>query len=112
MYEFMRAAGFSPQRPHSRHVKGDEAAKEQFKTLTETLRHAERLRPWVSLWTMDEHRIGLYPNLQRMKAPTGQPLVCPVYPRYEWLYMSAFVCPESGHSHFWLMPEVSSPEGF
>lgn len=31
-YEFMRAAGFSPQKPRPRHVKGDEEAKEAFKT--------------------------------------------------------------------------------
>ena len=31
-YEFMRAAGFSPQKPRPRHVKGDEQAKENFKT--------------------------------------------------------------------------------
>jgi transposase len=31
-YEFMRAAGFSPQKPRPQHVKGDPAAKEAFKT--------------------------------------------------------------------------------
>ena len=31
-YEFMRAAGFSPQKPRPQHVKGDQAAKEAFKT--------------------------------------------------------------------------------
>lgn len=31
-YEFMRAAGFSPQKPRPQHVKGDEAAKAAFKT--------------------------------------------------------------------------------
>lgn len=31
-YEFMRAAGFSPQKPRPHHVKGDVAAQEQFKT--------------------------------------------------------------------------------
>lgn len=31
-YEFMRAAGFSPQKPRPQHVGGDEAAKEAFKT--------------------------------------------------------------------------------
>ena len=31
-YEFMRAAGFSPQKPRPRHTKGDDAAKEQFKS--------------------------------------------------------------------------------
>ena len=56
---------------------------------------------------MDEHRIGLKPILRRVWAPTGQPLICPVQPRYEWLYIYAFVCPESGESRFWLVPEVS-----
>lgn len=31
-YEFMRAAGFSPQKPRPQHVKGDPEAKEAFKT--------------------------------------------------------------------------------
>nr|WP_272916879.1 winged helix-turn-helix domain-containing protein [Deinococcus xianganensis] len=31
-YEFLRAAGFPPQRPRPRHVGGDEAAKEAFKS--------------------------------------------------------------------------------
>ena len=31
-YEFMRSAGFSPQKPRPRHVNGDEQAKENFKT--------------------------------------------------------------------------------
>lgn len=31
-YEFMRAAGFSPQQPRPQHIKGDEGAKEAFKT--------------------------------------------------------------------------------
>ncbi|MBZ9753636.1 winged helix-turn-helix domain-containing protein [Deinococcus sp. HMF7604] len=31
-YEFMRAAGFSPQKPRPRHVGGDEAAKADFTT--------------------------------------------------------------------------------
>ena len=53
--------------------------------LVEQLRQAELLHPRVSLWTMDEHRIGLKPILRRVWAPTGQLLICPVQPRYEWL---------------------------
>lgn len=63
--------------------------------------------PKVSLWAMDEHRVGLKPILKTVWAPTGQPLVCPVQPRYEWLYIYAFVNPETGESRFWLVPEVS-----
>ena len=53
----------------------------------EQLRQAELLHPRVSLWTMDEHRTLLKPILRRVWAPTGQPLICPVQPRYEWLYI-------------------------
>ena len=41
----------------------------------EQLRLAELLHHRVSLWTMDEHRIGLKPILRRVWAPTGQPLI-------------------------------------
>lgn len=30
-----------------------------------------------------------------------------VWPRYEWLYIYAFVCPETGETEFWLAPSVS-----
>jgi len=73
----------------------------------EKLRSAELLHPRVSLWTMDEHRIGLKPIRRQVWAPTGQPLTCPVHPRYEWLYVYAFVCPETGESRFWLMPTLN-----
>ncbi|OWL96938.1 hypothetical protein CBQ26_08115 [Deinococcus indicus] len=56
---------------------------------------------------MDEHRIGLKPIRRSMWAPTGQPLTCPVAPGYEWLYVYAFVNPESGESLFWLIPVVN-----
>lgn len=56
---------------------------------------------------MDEHRIGLKPIRRRIWAPRGQPLTCPVHPRYEWLYIYAFVCPETGESRFWLMPTLN-----
>jgi DDE superfamily endonuclease len=74
----------------------------------EQLRRAELLHPRVSLWTMDEHRIGLQPIRRTVWAPTGQPFICAVQPRYEWLYVYAFVCPETGESRFWLMPTLDA----
>jgi hypothetical protein len=53
---------------------------------------------------MDEHRLGLKPILRTAWAPTGQPFICPVHPRYEWLYIYAFVNPETGESRFWIVP--------
>lgn len=57
---------------------------------------------------MDEHRIGLKPILRRVWARKGQrPSVC-VRPRYEWLYVYGFVCPETGETEFWLTPSVNT----
>jgi hypothetical protein len=48
----------------------------------------------VELWAGDEHRPGLRPILRVVWAPKGQRPVVPVRPRYEWLFVVAFVCPE------------------
>ncbi|WP_084046341.1 hypothetical protein [Deinococcus hopiensis] len=63
----------------------------------------ELLLSRVPLWAMDEHRLGLQPILRTVWGPTGKPLVCPVHPRYEWLYTYAFANPQSGESRFWLV---------
>ena len=52
----------------------------------------------VELWSMDEHRIGLKPILRRVWAPKGATVKAPVAPRYQWMYVFAFVHPESGRS--------------
>lgn len=31
-----------------------------------------------------------------------------VRPRYEWLYVYGFVCPETGETEFWLVPSVNT----
>ena len=56
---------------------------------------------------MDEHRIGLLPISAGIWAPTGQTPLRPVQPRYEWLYIYAFVNPETGESRFWLVPALN-----
>ncbi len=58
---------------------------------------------------MDEHRIGLHPTLRPVWAPVGEPLTAPINTTYEWAYLYAFVCPESGESHYWIIPNVSIP---
>ena len=71
---------------------------------------------------MDEHRLGLKPILGKVWAPRGKRPIVRVQHRYEWLYLfltrtapmrtlgrSAFACPESGTSQYWLVPEVNVP---
>jgi hypothetical protein len=61
----------------------------------------------VELWTMDEHRIGLKPILRRVWAPKGATVKAPVAQRYEWMYVLAFVHPQSGQTSWLLLPTVS-----
>ncbi len=60
----------------------------------------------MELWAEDEHRLGLRPILRLLWAPKGQRPIAFVRPRYEWLYVVAFVCPESGEGSFWLVPAL------
>jgi len=56
---------------------------------------------------MDEHRVGLKPVIRRIWAQKGHhPIIC-VQQRYEWLYVYAFLLPETGASHWWLFPSVN-----
>ena len=58
---------------------------------------------------MDEHRLGLKPILGKVWAPRGKRPIVRVQHRYKWLYLSAFACPESATSQYWLVPEVNVP---
>lgn len=57
---------------------------------------------------MDEHRIGLQPILRTVWAPKGKRPTAVVRPRYEWLYVAAFVRPEQGETSFWMVPTVNA----
>lgn len=56
---------------------------------------------------MDEHRIGLKPILRRIWALRGATVTAPVAPRYEWMYVYAFVHPQSGQTSWLLLPTVN-----
>lgn len=63
----------------------------------------------VELWAMDEHRVGLKPILRKVWAKRGRRPVAVVRPRYKWLWVVAFVCPESGESSWWMVPSLNAP---
>ena len=56
---------------------------------------------------MDEHRLGLKPILHKVWAARGQRPVVRVQHRYQWLYLWAFVNPQSGQSVWYILPTVS-----
>jgi transposase len=78
------------------------------KTLPEVVKEAQYLYPEVELWTCDEHRIGLIPCLRRVWAPKGQRPIVKVQTRYEWLYLYAFVRPQTGETVWYILPELST----
>lgn len=57
---------------------------------------------------MDEHRVGLKPIIGCLWAERGGVLRVPVQHRYEWLYIYAFACPQTGESQYWLLPTVNT----
>jgi len=62
--------------------------------------------PKVELWAFDEHRLGLKPIIKRKWTRKGITPIATVHHRYEWLYLYAFVCPQTGKTHWYIMPRV------
>lgn len=61
----------------------------------------------MEAWASDEHRIGLKPILRRVWALKGTTVRAPIAPHYQWMYVYAFVHPESGQSSWLLLPSVN-----
>jgi transposase len=62
----------------------------------------------VEVWAQDEHRIGLQPILRRVWTLSGQRPLAPVWPRYQWCYVVAFVRPETGETFWLLVPRIAT----
>jgi transposase len=62
----------------------------------------------VEVWAQDEHRIGLQPVLRRVWTLPGQRVRAPVWPRYRWCYVVAFVRPETGATFWLLVPRIAT----
>ncbi len=56
----------------------------------------------VEVWAFDEHRLGLKPVVRGVWAPKGQRPLARAHPRYQWLYLYAYVQPQRGEVE-WLI---------
>jgi hypothetical protein len=61
----------------------------------------------IEAWAMDEHRLGLKPIQRRVWAKRGQRPIALVQHRYQWLYLYAFVHPQSGQTEWFILPLVN-----
>ena len=60
---------------------------------------------------MDEHRLGLKPITRRIWAPIGERPIAAGHHRFEWLYVTGFVEPETGRT-VWNVSTAISKEMF
>jgi hypothetical protein len=63
----------------------------------------------LTVWAMDEHRLGLLPVTRRVWAKRGQRPTAWVRRRYQWLDVYGFVRPRTGQTWWALLPTVSAP---
>lgn len=52
---------------------------------------------------MDEHRIGMKPIRRKVWSKRGKQPISRVNPKYEWLWVYAFCCPQTGKNFCFVM---------
>lgn len=62
----------------------------------------------IQLWCEDEHRLGLKPVLRRVYVPEGEIPIANVNWRFKWLWLYAFVYPQTGETYWWILPYVNT----
>lgn len=62
----------------------------------------------VEVWCEDEHRIGLQPVMRRVWVEWGEPPTATVNWKRQWLWLYAFVQPQTGETYWWLLPYVNT----
>jgi transposase len=62
----------------------------------------------VETWFEDEHRLGLQPVLRRVWVEQDEQPIATVNWKREWLWLYAFVHPQTGETYWWLLPYVNT----
>ncbi|MCK0505460.1 IS630 family transposase [Aromatoleum anaerobium] len=62
----------------------------------------------IELWFQDEARFGQQGSNSRIWADTGSRPRAPRQTEYDFLYLFAACCPETGQSNAWLMPAANT----
>lgn len=57
---------------------------------------------------MDEHRAGLKPVMRRVWVDEWTTPIAQVNWKFEWLWLYAFVHPDSGQTYWWILPKVNN----
>lgn len=84
-----------------------EAWKKKLVTVVEQI-HKEHPDAAVEVWCEDEHRIGLQPVMRRLWVEEGEQPIAVVNWKREWLWLYAFVQPQTGETYWWILPYVNT----
>lgn len=100
-WEYLKQMRLRLRVPRPEHQKANpeeqEAWKKKLATVVEQV-HNEHPDAAVQVWCEDEHRIGLQPVMRRLWVEQGEQPVAMVNWKREWLWLYAFVQPQTGET--------------
>lgn len=110
-WEYLKQMELRLRVPRPQHQDTDVEQQEVWKKkLQEEVKRIQQQYPDadVEIWCEDEHRIGLQPVMRRVWAQAADPPIATVCGKREWLWLYAFVQPQSGQTYWWLLPFVNT----
>lgn len=110
-WEYLKQMELRLRVPRPQHQESDSEVQEAWKKkLQEEVKRVEQEYPDadVEIWYEDEHRIGLQPVVRRVWVEFGETPVAHVNWKREWLWLYAFVQPQTGETYWWLLPYVNT----
>ena len=108
-WRLLKQLGMSLKVPRPAHEESDPIEQQEWKKkLALEVEKAQKEHPdaEVSVWSQDEHRVGLQPVIRRVWTPRDTPPVAKVNWKREWSWLYAFVEPQTGESYWWILPRV------
>jgi transposase len=111
VYWLLHKLGYSSLAPRPKHPRSDPEAVALFKaTWHETLREIARRHPGKRLrvYFQDESRFGQQGTLTRRWAKTGSRPTAVRQTEYQYLWVTASVCPETGYAEGLLSPKMNT----
>jgi transposase len=108
---YLKQMEFRLRVPRREHQEADLEAQEEWKKkLVAEVERIQQENPdaTVEIWAEDEHRIGLQPVTRRVWVEAGEVPTAKVNWKREWLWLYAFVQPQTGETYWWLLPYVNT----
>jgi transposase len=110
-WEYLKQMRMRLRVPRPQHQEADKEEQEAWKKkLQQQVEQVQAEHPAadVEVWSEDEHRIGLHPIKRRIWVEQGQQPVAKVNWKREWLWLYAFVQPQTGQTYWWILPYVNT----